>query len=134
TDGTGLNSSDAVKTYVDANIQITPPNATNRIGQVHTFFAHVNVNDGTGGFQNAPDGTQISFTIDSGPGSFTTTNPCTTSGGTGSCQITLTSSATGVTTISAHTNVTVAGVLLHRDTNGTGLNSGPAQKTWVNAR
>src|SRR5262249_6659742 len=49
TDGQGLNSADAVKTYVDANIQITPPNATNRIGQVHTFTAHVNVNNGTGG-------------------------------------------------------------------------------------
>ena len=54
---------------VDANIQITP-NGVNRVGQTHTFTAHVNVNDGTG-FVNAPDGTQISFTIDSGPGAFT---------------------------------------------------------------
>ena len=69
---------------VDANIQITPGAATNRIGHTHTFTAHVNVNDGTG-FTNAPDGTAISFQIDSGPGSFTSTNPCITSGGTGSC-------------------------------------------------
>ena len=62
---------------VDANIQITP-NGVNRVGQTHTFTAHVNVNDGSG-FVNAPDGTQISFTIDSGPGSFTSANPCTTS-------------------------------------------------------
>ena len=48
---------------VDANIQITP-NGVNRVGQTHTFTAHVNVNDGNG-FVNAPDGTQISFTIDS---------------------------------------------------------------------
>ena len=54
---------------VDANIQITP-NGVNRVGDTHTFTAHVNVNDGTG-FVNAPDGTQISFTIDAGPGSFT---------------------------------------------------------------
>ena len=48
----------------------------------HTFTAHVNVNDGNG-FVNAPDGTQISFTIDSGPGTFTSANPCTTVGGDG---------------------------------------------------
>jgi RTX calcium-binding nonapeptide repeat (4 copies) len=117
---------------VDANIQITP-NGVNRVGQPHTFMGHVNVNDGTG-FVNAPDGTQISYTIDSGPGGFITTNPCTTSGGTGSCQISLQSAVTGVTTVSAHTNVTVAGLSLQRDTNGLSGNSGPATKTWVNAR
>ena len=40
---------------VDANIQITP-NGVNRVGQTHTFTAHVNVNDG-GGFAPAPAGT-----------------------------------------------------------------------------
>ena len=73
---------------VDANIQITPerrePGRSN-----HTFTAHVNVNDGTG-FVNAPDGTPISFTIDSGPGGFTTPNRARPAGGTGSCTITYT--------------------------------------------
>src|SRR6266542_3801063 len=50
---------------VDANIQITP-NGVNRVGASHIFTGHVNVNAGAG-FANAPDGTQISFTIDSGP-------------------------------------------------------------------
>jgi hypothetical protein len=54
TDGTGLNSGDAVKTFVDANIQITPANATNRVNAPHTFTAHVNVNGGGGSFANAP--------------------------------------------------------------------------------
>src|SRR5262249_10859036 len=62
TDGTNGNSVDAVKTYVDANIQITPANATNRIGVQHTFTAHVNVNNG-GTVSNAPDNTTITFTI-----------------------------------------------------------------------
>src|SRR6266536_1076212 len=97
---------------VDANIQITP-NGVNRVGASHIFTGHVNVNAGAG-FANAPDGTQISFTIDSGPGGFTTPTPCTTSGGTGSCQITLVSNVTGTTTVSAHTNVTVGGVSLTR--------------------
>ena len=53
---------------VDANVSITP-NGTNPVGTTHTFTGHVNVNDGTG-FVNAPAGTTITFTIDSGPGSF----------------------------------------------------------------
>jgi hypothetical protein len=134
TDGHGNNSGDAVKTFVDANIQITPLTATNRVGDPHVFTATVQVNDGSGaGYVNAPDGTQVSFTIDNGPGSFTTPNPCATSGGTGSCQITLTSAATGQTTVSAHVTTSVGGVVLTRVTNGTGGSSGPATKTWVNA-
>jgi hypothetical protein len=92
----------------------------------------VNVNNGSG-FVNAPDGTSISFTIDSGPGSFTTPNPCTTTGGTGSCQITLTSPTVGVTTVSAHTTVSVGGTTVTRHTDGTGANSPPAVKRWVDA-
>jgi hypothetical protein len=117
---------------VDANIQITPT-ATNHVGDTHTFTAHVNVNDGTGS-ANAPDGTQISFSIDSGPGGFTSANPCTTAGGTGSCTINLSSAVTGVTTVSAHSTVSVGGISLTRDTNGVPANSGPAVKTWVNAK
>jgi len=118
---------------VDANIQISP-NGTNRVGQTHTFTGHVNVNDGTGS-ANAPDGTLISFSIDSGPGSFVGgVNTCTTSGGTGSCTVQITSAVTGVTTVSAHTTLAVDTVSLTRNTDGTGGNSGPATKTWVNAK
>src|SRR6266536_3942375 len=131
TDNVAPNSGNAVKTYVDANIQITPQSATNPVGVNHVFTGHVNVNTGSGAFANAPDGTQISFTIDSGPGSFTTANPCTTAGGTGSCTITLTSATAGTTVVSAHTTVTVGGILLTRDTNGVGANSGAATKLWA---
>src|SRR4051812_31072380 len=117
---------------VDANIQITP-NGVNRVGDVHVFTAHVNVDNGTGSV-SAPDGTQISFNIDSGPGSFTTASPCPTAGGTGSCTISLSSAVTGVTTVSAHTTVSVAGVQLTKSTDNIPANSGPATKTWVNAK
>jgi uncharacterized repeat protein (TIGR01451 family) len=134
TDATAGSSGDAVKTFVDANIQITP-NGVNRVSEPHTFTAHVNVDAGDGnGYVSAPDGTQISFTIDSGPGAFTTTNPCTTAGGAGSCQITLNSATAGVTTVSAHTTLQVGGVTLTRATDGAAGNSGPASKTYVNAR
>jgi hypothetical protein len=31
------NSADAVKTFVDANVQISPPSAINPVGKNHTF-------------------------------------------------------------------------------------------------
>ena len=117
---------------VDANIQITP-DGTNRVGQTHTFTGHVELDDGSG-FVNAPAGTPITFAIDSGPGGFTSSNPCLTVGVTGSCTIDLVSPATGVTKVSASAPVTVSGVALNRTTDGTAGNSGPATKTWVNAR
>ena len=57
TNGVAPNSAPAVKTFVDANIQITPATATNPVGTNHTLHCHINVNDGSGGFVNAPAGT-----------------------------------------------------------------------------
>src|SRR5262249_7389462 len=95
-------SASAQKTWVDANIQISPLTATNEVGTPHTFTAHVNVNTGTGGYVSAPDGTTITFSITNGPGSFVGgVNTCTTAGGTGSCSVQVVSSTPGVTTISA---------------------------------
>jgi uncharacterized repeat protein (TIGR01451 family) len=133
-DGLAGDSANATKTYVDAKISITP-NGTNQVGHPHTFTAHVQINDGSGaGFVDAPAGTSISFTIDNGgPGSFTTVNPCTVTSG-GSCQITLSSNTTGATIVSAHWTGSVGGVVLIRNTDGTGGNSGPATKTFVNAK
>ncbi|GAG37366.1 unnamed protein product, partial [marine sediment metagenome] len=131
TDGAGANSGPAEKTWVDANIQITPPTGTNEIGTPHPLTGHVNVNPGTG-FVNAPAGTEIDFVIVSGPGSLTASS-CTTTDASGSCSVDLTSSTPGVTTVKATTDVTVGGVDLHRETDGAGANSGPAEKTWVDA-
>jgi hypothetical protein len=117
---------------VDANVSITP-NGTNPVGSTHTFTGHVNVNDGSG-FVNAPAGTTITFTIDSGPGSFVGgVSSCNTVAATGSCTVTITSAVPGTTVVSAHTTVSVAGVSVTRDTNGTGGNSGPATKLWVDS-
>jgi len=125
-------SANAVKTWVDANIQITPQNATNPVTASHIFTGHVNVNTGTGGYVNAPDGTQITFSIVSGPGGFTTANPCTTAGGTGSCTITLTTATPGTTVVKAATAVTVGGVVLNRETGDSKVgDSGNATKLWA---
>jgi hypothetical protein len=136
TDGVGQNSGDAVKTFVDANIQITPATATNPLNTNHVLTGHVNVNLGAGGgYVNAPDGTTINFSILSGPGSFVGPNSCTTAGGTGSCTVTITSSTTGLTTIRASTDVTVSGVLLHRATGDANVgDSADASKLWASAK
>jgi hypothetical protein len=135
TNGVAPNSGDAVKTFVDANIQLTPPTATNMIGTNHVMTCHVNVNDGSGGFANAPAGTVCTGSIQSGPGSFVGSNQCTTVGATGSCQLTITSATPGTTVVRATTTLSVGGVVLTRATNDAHAGDSPdAQKTWVNAR
>src|SRR5262249_5288003 len=121
-------------TVVDANIQISPATATNRVGQAHTLTGHVNVNPGTG-FVNAGDGTTITFTVVSGTATFVGgVDTCTTSGGTGSCSVQINSPTTGQNVVKAATDVTVGGVPLHRES-GDGLagDSANANKTYVNA-
>ncbi len=64
TDGQAPNSADAVKTFVDANIQISPLSDNNPVSTNHTLTAHVNINAGNGsGFVSAPAGTVISFAL-----------------------------------------------------------------------
>ena len=82
---------------------------------------------------NAPAGTLVTFTKDAGPGDLSAPS-CSTVGATGSCTVTLTSTTTGVTVVSAHTTVTVGGVALIRATDGLAGNSEPATKRWVDAK
>jgi hypothetical protein len=132
TDGTDGNSVDAVKTFVDANIQINPPTATNNLGEPHVFTAHVNVNDGNGSFANAPAGTVISFSKVSGPGTLSASS-CTTAGTTGSCTVTLTNTSTaGTTVVRATTTLSVGGRSLTRTTaDGKPGDSPDATKIWI---
>ena len=105
-----------MKTFVDANIQITPATATNPVGTNHTLHGHINVNAGDGaGFVNAPAGTICTVNITAGPGTPATQN-CTTVGATGTCDVTITSATTGTSTIQATTTVSVGGVSLTRTT------------------
>jgi len=136
TNGVAPNSGNAVATFVDANVQITPANATNPLGTNHVLTGHVNVNAGTGGgFVNAPNGTTINFSIVSGPGGFIGPATCNTSGGTGSCTVTISSATTGTTKIRAATDVSVGGVALHRESNdGKAGDSIDATKLWASAK
>lgn len=133
TDGVALNSADAVKTFVDANISITPATATNPVNTDHTLTGHVNVNAGNGSFANAPDGTTITFVILAGSvGAFDGPASCLTAGGTGSCTVQIKSTTPGTTTVQASTTVSVGGISLTRTT-GDGLHSDGANavKLWA---
>ncbi len=131
TNGVAPNSATASKTWVNANIQITPASDTNEVNDIHTLTGHVNVDTG-GGLGNAPDNTTINFAITGGPGTLGSSS-CLTSGGTGSCTVTLTSATPGLTVVNATTTITVGGVAFTLTTNGSAGNSGPANKTWVDA-
>ena len=52
---------------VDAHIPIGP-DGTNPVGAAHVFTAKVTVDDGLFLARNAPDGTAVRYTIESGPG------------------------------------------------------------------
>lgn len=121
-------------TTAAANIQISPSTATNDVRNTHVLTGHVNVEPvGAVAFQNAPDGTTITFAITSGFGSLSASS-CVTSGGTGSCSVNLTSGGVaGTTTVSATSTLTVSNTSLTVTTDSTGSNSGPASKLWVDA-
>jgi energy-coupling factor transporter ATP-binding protein EcfA2 len=131
TDGTGRNSSDAVKTYVDARIAIEP-DATNEVGEPHTFTVTVEEDAGDGGFVGADgESVTVSFTSTNGADSFTD-QTCSTDS-SGQCSVTITSDNAGEVEASATSNVDVAGLTLTRTTDGTDDNSDAAVKTYVDA-
>jgi hypothetical protein len=124
----------ATKTYVTANIGLSPLTATDPVGDLHTLTATVTTNNGSGDSHQpapAPDGTVVSFTIVSGPGTLASPS-CTISNGLGTCTDVLTSNVAGTTVVNATTTVTVLTVSLTRSTNdsvpGDSVN---AVKNWV---
>jgi hypothetical protein len=140
TTGTATNtasggSGNASKSWVNANIQISPVTATNPIGANHVLTVTVNALNGTidAGSHTA------TASILSGPGSFVGGNTCTYTGGaaTASCTVTITSADVGTTVVQASSDVPVNGVVITRTT-GTADNtaaggSGNASKNWVSA-
>jgi hypothetical protein len=93
----------ATQTYVDATLVVGEDGVV-EVGQSYIVSGHVDVDTGAGP-TNAPDGTVIDFSILSGSGVIQPS--CTTSGGTGSCPVTFSSSTPGITVISGTASVTV---------------------------
>ncbi|NOZ49374.1 MAG: hypothetical protein GXP37_04900, partial [Chloroflexi bacterium] len=100
TDGSNGNSDDAAKTYVNARLSLTPAQAANQVGDQHTFTAHLEFDTGDGnGWVNAPANETITFTKNSGPGTLGASS-CTTAAN-GKCTVTLDSTTTGATQVTA---------------------------------
>src|SRR5262245_38428631 len=108
-DGLPGDSVDAQKIWItpDANIQTSPRTATTSVTTNQTLARHVNVSPTGAGFVNAPDGTVISFSLVSGPGSFVGPASCTTYGGRGWFTFAILCAVPGVMMMRAATNVTV---------------------------
>src|SRR5262249_38305307 len=95
TDGTGSNSNDANKVWVDANIQITPATETNEVGSNHSLTIPVNRVYGTLRCSAA------AASIGSGPATFVVGPTCNYTGGglTASCTVVIRSTTTGTTQV-----------------------------------
>jgi len=136
TDGTHGSSDDAVKTYVDANIKITPA-ATNEVGQTHTFTVTIKQDSGNGsGLVGVPNGTKPTVTLTASNGAVvkSTVDNCATTGTvSGACTVSFTSAIAGKVTGHASITLTLAGKSVSRSTDGTGQNSNDVVKTFVNA-
>ncbi len=131
TDGQGENSGNAVKTYVDAKIVLTPGTATNDINDPHTITATVSENPGSS-FVPA-EGELVTFTLlnnTAGAAFVGGVDNCTTNA-SGQCTVQINSSAPGSVDIHGSVDAMVGGLILHRETDGTHGSSGNASKTYV---
>jgi len=128
-------STDECFNVVDAQIDVSPLNATNETGANHVVTATVQQDTGSG-FVNAPDGTTVTFSLanNNAGAAFVPAgaNTCTTTNGT--CSVTITSTSTGTVDIHATTTFTVSGVSLTRSTGSGGNNSADANKRFVDAQ
>jgi len=112
--------------WIDARISINPPEDTNVVGDSHDLMARVETS--TDGIVWDPyQGATVTFEVTSGPG---TLDPVTdVSDARGEATTTLSSTVSGTSLVIAYT--TVYGFDLSTD--GTGYNSNPAEKEWVDA-
>ncbi len=147
----GNNSANANKVYVDAKISITPPTATNTVGDPHTFTVTVMKDDGlpagapgdgVTGFAVATVG-NVDVSLDPGatgavPVVNTGTSTCDDNQPTGDnldssgqCTVVFTSASAGTVTGHATVSLIVGGITLSRNTDGVAPNSGDAVKDFV---
>src|SRR5262249_38148363 len=126
----------ASKTWADAKIAITPATATNAVNTNHTLTITV-TSVGANRSEERRVGKERS-----GPGSFvgSTSSSYTGGGRTASWNVMITSALTDTTVVSASSDILLAGDGTVTDTadwreSRSGLvNSGPASKTWADAK
>lgn len=131
--GAGGSETDAVKTFVDANIAIGPASDTNGVGENHTFTVTVQENAGGGaGFVAALIG-NVDVTLTNSSGATAVLNAALSScddnqpsgdnlDANGQCVVVFTSPTAGTVTGDATVTLTVGGLALTRDTIPTTVN------------
>ena len=123
---------DAVKTWVNAKIRIDPDSATNAVGDPHTFTVTVLADNGSGLGFTAADANPVMITVSPDATLIDDTCAAGTTGGT--CRVSVNSDTPGVFTLTATANMEIMGQTILLSTDGTGQNSGPATKTFVDVR
>lgn len=122
----------AQKYWVDVRLLLEPLQAANRVGQPHTITARLEFDAGDG-FQAPLSATGLVSLVKNGPGNFSGP-PCDPAAG-GVCTVTLDSTETGLTTVSASWSgdIEIADGLTAAATAATGEGDELA-KRWVNAQ
>jgi Prealbumin-like fold domain len=138
-DGAHGDSADAVKTYGDANIKITPLNPVNEVGTPETFTVTFTVPAGSGSTPDFTTGTNgITISVTPAPGSESDTCATPTidaSGNVATCTVTINNAAPGTFTVNATGKVTIDGLQLTRATgDGAHGDSANAVKNYVDAK
>jgi hypothetical protein len=119
----------------DANISIAPDDV-NEVGEDHTFTVTVNKQFG-GLVEPADDGTIVTVTLTPSDGATITdvVDNCASPGTVGGeCTVTFTSTTAGNVTGHASVTLTFDGLQVTRETDGTGQNSGDAEKQFINGQ
>jgi hypothetical protein len=133
--GTGFSGSDVAKTYVKARITIEADD-TNAVTVAHTFTITLerDLGDGNG---YVPFSGQTVVAFQTGVGFFMS-NDTQTTDANGEATVTINSNVVGVSTVSATFEDEIVDgyseTKVKISTDGTSDNSGPAVKTYVNAR
>ena len=135
-DGFSGDSPKAKKTWVDARISIDPSAATNEVGEPHPYTVTLEIDDGSGaGFVAAPvDNVVGNVTIGLFPTTTLSSNTCASYTLAGPCNLSIVSNSTDIFTITASAVVSVLGEEIRVSTDAQDRNSGPATKTYVDAR
>ena len=134
--GPGGSETPAVKTYVDATIDITG-DGTNRVGVSHSFTATVKADSGNGSGFVAVNAQLVSIQKVDANGAVSVpagTQTCTTNA-SGVCSVSFTSNSTGTTTGTASATVSVGGISFGINTTNDAATTGSEAvlKTWVDA-
>jgi hypothetical protein len=133
-DSVSGDSAKATKTWVNAKISIAPQTSTNEVNDDHTFVVTVEQDLGDGnGFVPVAAGTLANAIVS--PATTLDVSDCNDGvDALGKCNVIVNSAAAGVYTITARATVVIGGVTFKLQTNGVGANSGPATKTYVDAK